>query len=116
MKATIWHNPKCGTSRKTLQILTDAQDVEVQVIEYLKTGFDKEKLIQLFNDAQISPRQALRVRGSRAEELGLTEQNISDDAILNAMSEDSMLVERPLVESEKGVCLCRPQDKVYNIL
>jgi len=115
MKATIWHNPKCGTSRKTLAILEQADGVDVTVIEYLKTPFARDKLVQLFADAGISPREALRTRGSRAEELGLID---SDDGerILDEMARDSMLVERPLVETDNGVRLCRPQDKVGEIL
>lgn len=115
MKATIWHNPKCGTSRKTLAILEEADGVDVTVIEYLKTPYTREKLKQLFNDAGLSPREALRTRGSRAEELGLITSK--DGAkILDEMANDSMLVERPFVETDEGVKLCRPQEKVHDIL
>jgi arsenate reductase (glutaredoxin) len=116
MKATIWHNPDCGTSTKTLAILNETADVAVTVVEYKKVPFTREKLIQLFADAGLSPREALRVRGSNAEELGLTQDGVSDDQILDAMVLDAMLVERPFVESDKGVRLCRPQDKVREIL
>jgi arsenate reductase (glutaredoxin) len=115
MKATIWHNPDCGTSRKTLAILQEAQGVEPAVIEYRKQPFVREKLIQLFRDAGLTPREALRTRGSPAEELGLTE-GASADAILDAMVEHPILVERPFVETDKGVRLCRPQEKVLEIL
>ncbi len=115
MKATIWHNPDCGTSRKTLAILQETPGVEVTVIEYKKTPFTHARLEQLFADAGLSPRQALRTRGSPAEELGLIE-GASDDRILEAMAKDAILVERPFVETEKGVRLCRPQDKVREIL
>ncbi len=115
MKATIWHNPDCGTSRKTLAILQDAQDVEVTVIEYRRHPFAREKLVQLLHDAGLSPRDALRTRGSPAEELGLID-GASPDAILDAMVGHPILVERPLVETGKGVRLCRPQDKVREIL
>jgi len=116
MKATIWHNPKCGTSRKTLAILEEAEGVELTVIEYLKNPLSRDKLVQLFTDAEITPLQGLRVRGSPAEELGLTADNISGDTILDAMAEHPSLVNRPLVETEKGVRLCRPQDTVFDII
>ncbi len=116
MKATIWHNPKCGTSRKTLAILEDTANVDLEVIEYLKVPYTLGKLEQLFKDAGISAKEALRVRGSKAEELGLTNDNVTDETILKAMSQDSMLVNRPIVETDKGVRLCRPQETVYEIL
>lgn len=114
MKATIWHNPNCGTSRKTLAILEEA-GADVTVIEYPQVPFARDKLVQLFADAGLTARQSLRTRGSRAEELDLID---SDDAerILDEMTKDPMLVERPFVETGKGVRLCRPQDKVNEIL
>jgi arsenate reductase (glutaredoxin) len=115
MKATIWHNPDCGTSRKTLAILEETPGLELSVIEYRKTPFAKAKLEQLFRDAGLSPREALRTRGSPAEELGLM-AGASDPAILNAMVEHPILVERPFVETDKGVRLCRPQEKIFEIL
>ncbi len=114
MKATIWHNPKCGTSRKTLAILEETPGVEVQVIEYLKTPPSADKLAQLYRDAGITPQQGLRIRGTDAEERGLPQ---ADDAtVLAAMTTDPILIERPLVETEKGVRLCRPQETVHQIL
>jgi arsenate reductase (glutaredoxin) len=115
MKATIWHNPDCGTSLKTLAILQETPGVDVTVIEYKKTPFARAKLEQLFADADMNPREALRTRGSPAEELGLIE-GASADRILDAMAKDATLVERPFVETEKGVRLCRPQDIVREIL
>ena len=115
MKATIWHNPDCGTSRKTLSILQDAPDLDLTVIEYRQTPFERSKLDQLFRDAGLTPREALRTRGSPAEELSLID-GASADAILDAMVAHSILVERPFVETDKGIRLCRPQDKVYEIL
>ena len=115
MQATIWHNPDCGTSRKTLAILQEAAGLELIVIEYRKTPFERERLQQLFRDAGLSPREALRTRGSPAEELGLID-GASADAILDAMVIHPILVERPFVETEKGVRLCRPQEKVQEIL
>lgn len=115
MQATIWHNPDCGTSRKTLAILQETPGVTVEVIEYRKQPFSRPKLEQLFHDAGLTPREALRTRGSPAEELGLLE-GASADRILDAMVADPILVERPFVETDKGVRLCRPQEKVRDIL
>lgn len=114
MKATIWHNPKCGTSRKTLAILEETPGVEVTVIEYLKTPPSAEKLAQLYRDAGITPQQGLRIRGTDAEERGLPQAD--DAAVLAAMAADPILIERPLVETDKGVRLCRPQETVHQIL
>ena len=116
MKATIWHNPKCGTSRKTLAILQDTPDVDLTVIEYLKNPPTRAKLEQLFRDAGMTPQDGLRVRGSQAEALGLTKDDATADQILDAMAKEPMLINRPLVETDKGARLCRPQDLVQEIL
>ncbi|MEQ1538263.1 MAG: ArsC/Spx/MgsR family protein [Sphingorhabdus sp.] len=115
MKAMIWHNPDCGTSRKTLAILQETPGVDLTVIEYKKVPFERTKLVQLFRDAGLSAREALRTRGSRAEELGLIDCADSE-RIIAEMVRDAVLVERPFVETEKGVRLCRPQDRVREIL
>lgn len=113
MKATIWHNPMCGTSRKTLDILNES-GADITVIEYLGQPYTREKLEQLLRDSGMTPREALRVRGTDAEERGLTE---ADDAtIVEAMVANPKYVNRPFVETEKGVRFCRPQDKVREIL
>ena len=114
MKATIWHNPKCGTSRKTLAILQDRPGVELEVVEYLKAPPTRDKLAQLYRDAGITPQDGLRLRGTDAQERGLPDADA--DTALDAMVADPILIERPLVETEKGVRLCRPQDKVFEIL
>lgn len=114
MKATIWHNPKCGTSRKTLAILENLSKVDVEVVEYLKDPPTREKLEQLYRDAGITPNQGLRLRGTDAEERGLPDADA--DTVLEAMVADPILIERPLVETDKGVRLCRPQDTVLEIL
>ena len=114
MKATIWHNPKCGTSRKTLAILEEAQDVDVTVVEYLKEPPTRDKLEQLYRDAGITPQQGLRIRGTDAKERGLPDADA--DTVLDAMAAEPVLIERPLVETEKGAALCRPQDKVHDLL
>jgi len=114
MKATIWHNPACGTSRKTLAILESLSRVEVTVVEYLKDPPSAEKLAQLYLDAGITPQQGLRKRGTDAEERGLPDAGAQ--TVLAAMVADPILIERPLVETDKGVRLCRPQDIVLEIL
>ena len=114
MKATIWHNPKCGTSRKTLAILEETDGVDVTVVEYLKDPPTREKLAQLYADAGITPQQGLRIRGTDAKERGLPDADA--DTVLDAMVADPILIERPLVETDKGVALCRPQDEVLKLL
>lgn len=113
MHATIWHNPACGTSRNTLALLQEA-GAQVTVIEYLKTPPRAEKLAQLYRDAGLTPQQGLRLRGTDAEARGLPQ---ADDAtVLAAMAAEPKLIERPLVETPKGVRLCRPKEKVFEIL
>ncbi len=114
MKATIWHNPKCGTSRNTLEILQQTPDVEVTVVEYLKNPPSADKLALLYRDAGITPQQGLRIKGTDAVERGLPD---ADDAtVLAAMAAEPILIERPLVETDKGVRLCRPKEVVREIL
>ena len=113
MKATIWHNPACGTSRKTLEIL-EQSGADVAVIDYLQSPYDSAKLEQLLRDANVTPVEALRLRGTDAEERGLPQ---ADDAtIIAAMVANPAYVNRPLVETDKGVRLCRPQQVVHEIL
>ncbi|MEP5937015.1 MAG: arsenate reductase family protein [Erythrobacter sp.] len=114
MKATIWHNPKCGTSRKTLAILENLSKVDVTVVEYLKDPPSREKLAQLYQDAGINPAEGLRLRGTDAEERGLPDAD--SDTVLDAMVADPILINRPLVETELGVRVCRPQDTLLEIL
>src|SRR3954453_12159848 len=109
MKATIYHNPKCGTSRKTLEILRDS-GADVWIHEYLRNPPSREQLEQLYKRAGISPRQGLRAKEPLAEELGLNASEVSDSDLLDAMVRHPILIERPLVETPKGVRLCRPQD------
>ncbi|MEA3040622.1 MAG: hypothetical protein QOC65_111 [Sphingomonadales bacterium] len=115
MKATIYHNPQCGTSRKTLEIL-EAEGADVTICEYLKDPPQKDELRRLYARAGIGPRDALRAKESLARDLDLVEGAVSDEAILDAMAANPILIERPLVETEKGVRLCRPQDVVREIL
>ena len=115
MKATIHHNPACGTSRKTLEILRES-GAHVTVNEYLKSPPSREELKRLYDRAGISPREGLRAKEPLAAELGLTRPDVSDEEILDAMMEHPILINRPLVETEKGVRLCRPQETVREIL
>ena len=115
MKATIYHNPMCGTSRKTLDILRD-EGSDVWIHEYLKTPPEREELARLYQRAGISPREGLRAKEPLAQELGLTRAGVTDDEVLDAMVAHPILIERPIVETPNGVRLCRPQDKVREIL
>jgi arsenate reductase len=113
MRATIWHNPACGTSRKTLALLEE-RGCEVEVVEYLKHPPTRDKLAQLYRDAGITPAGGLRLRGTDAAERGLPDAD--SQTVLDAMTADPRLIERPLVETAKGVRLCRPQERVEEIL
>jgi len=115
MKATIYHNPMCGTSRKTLEILRN-EGAEITVIEYLKAPPSREELMRIYDRAGITPRQGLRDKEPLAEELGLTRPDVSNDEILDAMMEHPILIQRPLVVTEKGARLCRPQEEVHQLL
>jgi arsenate reductase len=113
--ATIFHNPLCGTSRKTLDILRESGR-EVKVREYLNDAPSRSELEALYGRAGISPREGLRSKEPLAAELGLNGPEATDGQILDAMAAHPVLIERPLVETEKGVRLCRPQDRVREIL
>jgi arsenate reductase len=115
MKATIYHNPMCGTSRKTLDILTQS-GADVWIREYMKAPPSREELERLYQRAGLTPRQGLRAKEPLAEELGLTRPDVTDDEVLDAMIAHPILINRPIVETDKGVRLCRPQDVVREIL
>jgi arsenate reductase len=115
MKATIYHNPMCGTSRKTLDILTQS-GADVSIHEYMKAPPSREELERLYQRAGLTPRQGLRAKEPLAEELGLTRLDVTDDEVLDAMVAHPILINRPIVETDKGVRLCRPQDVVREIL
>ena len=115
MKATIFHNPKCGTSRKTLDILRD-EGCDVWIREYLKDPPTRDELADMYRRAGIGPREGLRAKEPLAEELGLNRADTNDDEILDAMIAHPILINRPLVETPRGVRLCRPQDRVREIL
>ena len=111
MKATIYHNPNCSTSRDTLSILKDA-GADVTVIEYLKSPPGKEELRRLYERAGLTPGQGLRTKDPQAARLA----GADDEAVLDAMVANPVLIERPLVETDKGVRLARPKDRVREIL
>jgi arsenate reductase len=115
MKATIYHNPMCGTSRKTLDILRDS-GCDVWIHEYLKNPPSRDELKRLYERAGITPRQGLRTKESLAAELGLDRADVTDDEVLDAMAKHPILIERPIVETPNGVRLCRPQELVREIL
>ncbi len=112
---TIYHNPNCGTSRNTLALLRE-KGVEPTVVEYLKAGWTRPQLETLLEQLGRSAHEILRVRGTEAHELGLTDPNASDAALIAAMILDPVLVERPIVVTPKGAALCRPADLVLTLL
>lgn len=115
MSIVIHHNPNCGTSRNVLAVL-EATGEPLTVIEYLKTGWTRPQLLGLFAAANLTPREALRTSKSPAEELDLLAPSVSDDALLDAMLEHPILVNRPIVCTPKGVRLCRPSEAVLELL
>ena len=115
MKATIYHNPKCGTSRKTLEIL-EQEGAEIVVVDYLKHPPSKEELKRLYDRAGMKPSEGLRAKEQLAQELDLLSGRVSEETILEAMAENPILINRPLVETDKGVRLCRPQERVREII
>ena len=115
MAVTIFHNPNCGTSRNVLAALREA-GAEPRVVEYLRAGWTRSQLKELFGRMGVTPREALRVRGTPAEALGLTKPGVGDDAIIEAMVANPVLVERPIVDDGAKAALCRPADRVKAFL
>ena len=111
----IYHNPDCGTSRNALAMIRNA-GIEPHVIEYLKTPPSRALLIELVERAGLSPRALLREKGTPYAELGLGEDSLGDDALIDAMMAHPILINRPLVVSPLGVKLCRPSEAVLDIL
>lgn len=112
---TIYHNPACGTSRSTLALLRE-KGVEPNVVEYLKVGWTQPQLQDLLKRLGVSAHDILRVRGTDAHELGLTDPTASDEAVIAAMIIAPILVERPIVVTPRGAALCRPADLVLTLL
>ena len=115
MTTVIYHNPDCGTSRNTLDLIRQSGEAYI-VVEYLKEGWTKPQLLGLFSAAGLTAREALRTSKSPADELGLLDENVPDDALLDAMIEHPILVNRPFVCSPKGIRLCRPSEEVLVLL
>ncbi|MEM7635650.1 MAG: arsenate reductase (glutaredoxin) [Pseudomonadota bacterium] len=115
MTIVVHHNSSCGTSRNTIELIR-ASGEEPVIIEYLKEGWTRPQLLALFAAAGLTPREALRTSKSPAEELGLTDPDVDDEAILAAMLEHPVLVNRPIVASPRGVRLCRPSELVLDLL
>ncbi len=113
MSSTIYHNPRCSTSRKTLDLLRD-NGIQPEIVEYLKTPPSRAEIAKLIADAGIDVRTALRKRESRYTELNLAEA--SDDELLDAMAANPILIERPFVVTPKGTRLARPIESVHEIL
>jgi len=111
----IYHNPECGTSRNTLAMIRNA-GIEPHVIEYLKTPPSRALLIELIDRAGITPRDLLREKGTPYAELGLGDDALSDDTLVDAMMAHPVLINRPLVVSPLGVKLCRPSEAVLDLL
>jgi arsenate reductase len=115
MTVTIYHNPACGTSRNTLEMIRQSGE-EPQVIEYLKTPPSREVLQELLAAMQMAPRELLREKGTPFAELGLGNPERSDDELLDAMMAHPILINRPIVVTDKGTALCRPSEKVLALL
>lgn len=111
----VYHNPACGTSRNTVAMIREA-GIEPHIIEYLKSPPSREMLAGLIARAGIHPRDLLREKGTPYAELGLSDASISGDALIDAMMEHPILINRPLVVSPKGVKLCRPSEVVRDLL
>lgn len=111
----IYHNPECGTSRNTLAMIRNA-GIEPHLVEYLKTPPSRALLVQLVERAGLSPRDLLREKGTPYADLGLADTSLSDNAIVDAMMEHPILINRPLVVTPLGVRLCRPSEVVLDIL
>lgn len=114
-KITIYHNPTCGTSRNTLAMIR-ASGVEPEVIEYLKNPPSRDRLLELIAAMGISPRDLLREKGTPFNELGLGDVSLSDDVLIDAMLQHPILINRPIVVSDKGAKLCRPSELVLPLL
>lgn len=111
----IYHNPECGTSRNVLALIRNS-GVEPHVIEYLKTPPARALLVEMIERAGMTPRDLLREKGTPFAELGLADTSLSDDALVDAMMEHPILINRPLVVTPLGVKLCRPSEAVLDIL
>jgi arsenate reductase (glutaredoxin) len=115
MTVTIWHNPNCGTSRKVLGIIR-ARGIEPRIVEYVDAPPSAAAIEAALNAMAMKPRDLLRRRGTPYDELGLSDETISDSALIEAMHMHPVLIERPVVHSPKGTRLCRPPELVEDLL
>lgn len=115
MTVTIYHNPKCGTSRNVLAMLRQAGEEPV-VVEYLKNPPGREKLVSLIEAMGITPRDLLRRKGTPYDELGLDDEKWSDDELIDFMIAHPILINRPIVETPYGTKLCRPSETVLELI
>lgn len=115
MKPLIFHNPNCGTSRNTLAIMK-ASGEQPEVVEYLKNPPSRDYLVELLAKMNISPRELLRSKEAINDELGLDNPELSDDKIIAAMIAHPILINRPIVVTNKGAALCRPSERVFELL
>ncbi|CDZ58125.1 arsenate reductase (glutaredoxin) [Neorhizobium galegae] len=115
MDVTIYHNPACGTSRNTLELIQHA-GIEPTVIEYLKNPPTREQLVRIIADAGLTVRQAIREKGTPYAELGLANPELTDDQLLDAMLKDPILINRPFVVTPMGTRLSRPSELVLDVL
>ena len=113
--STIYHNPACGTSRNTLEMMRQSGE-RPEVIEYLRTPPSRAKLLELIAAMGISPRDLLRRKGTPYAELGLDNPALSDDELVDAMVAHPILINRPIVVTPRGAALCRPSEKVLALL
>ena len=112
---TVFHNPACGTSRNVVAMV-EAAGYRPEVVYYMEAGWTADQLGALFADAGITPREALRTKEAVAADRGLLEPGVSDATILAAMVEHPVLVNRPIVRTPKGAAMCRPSEKVFDML
>jgi arsenate reductase len=114
-RVTIWHNPKCGTSRKVLDMIR-AKGIEPTVVDYVKSPPSVADLKAVLKEMGVKPRDLLRRRGTPYDELGLDDERLGDAALIAAMHEHPILIERPVVRAPKGTRLCRPPERLEDII
>lgn len=115
MKAVIYHNPACGTSRNALAMIRASGESPI-VIEYLETPPNRDRLQELLRQMGMSPRDLLRRKGTPYDELRLGDPTLTDDQLIDAMLAHPVLINRPIVETDKGTALCRPSETVLSLL
>lgn len=115
MTTTIFHNPKCSTSRNALALI-QASGETPEVVEYLKTPLSREYLVELLDKMQMSPRELMRSKEAVFTELGLDNPEVSDDQLIGAMVANPILINRPIVVTDKGAVLCRPLERTFEVL